>query len=148
MKASCGGFGCHSCRRRRPRWRQDSPRLRPPRRPHRGPHRPSKERHEPEAERELAEQSSTVGVSEGIAHWVHSYTLYQCSLYFSLQKDKFDVLVIGGGATGTGCALDAATRGLKTAVVELDDFSSGTTSRSTKLIHGGVRYLQKVRKRL
>ncbi|KAL1124181.1 hypothetical protein AAG570_001951, partial [Ranatra chinensis] len=61
----------------------------------------------------------------------------------SLQTDSFDVLIIGGGATGAGCALDAATRGLKTALVELDDFSSGTSSRSTKLIHGGVRYLQK-----
>lgn len=53
------------------------------------------------------------------------------------------MLVVGGGATGTGCALDAVTRGLKTALVELEDFSSGTSSRSTKLIHGGVRYLQK-----
>jgi len=61
----------------------------------------------------------------------------------SLKNQEFDVLVIGGGATGSGCALDAATRGLKTALVELDDFSSGTSSRSTKLIHGGVRYLQK-----
>ncbi|KAM9304815.1 glycerol-3-phosphate dehydrogenase, mitochondrial [Gastrophryne carolinensis] len=62
----------------------------------------------------------------------------------SLETTKeFDVLVIGGGATGCGCALDAVTRGLKTAVVERDDFSSGTSSRSTKLIHGGVRYLQK-----
>uniref|UniRef100_A0A8C6IKB1 Glycerol-3-phosphate dehydrogenase n=1 Tax=Mus spicilegus TaxID=10103 RepID=A0A8C6IKB1_MUSSI len=56
---------------------------------------------------------------------------------------EFDILVIGGGATGCGCALDAVTRGLKTALVERDDFSSGTSSRSTKLIHGGVRYLQK-----
>lgn len=56
---------------------------------------------------------------------------------------EFDVLVIGGGATGAGVALDATSRGLKTALVELDDFSSGTSSRSTKLIHGGVRYLQK-----
>ncbi|NXV16292.1 GPDM protein, partial [Cepphus grylle] len=56
---------------------------------------------------------------------------------------EFDVLVIGGGATGCGCALDAVTRGLKTALLERDDFSSGTSSRSTKLIHGGVRYLQK-----
>ncbi|NXG22728.1 GPDM protein, partial [Grallaria varia] len=56
---------------------------------------------------------------------------------------EFDVLVIGGGATGCGCALDAATRGLKTALLERYDFSSGTSSRSTKLIHGGVRYLQK-----
>ncbi|KAM6333116.1 glycerol-3-phosphate dehydrogenase, mitochondrial isoform 2-T2 [Podargus strigoides] len=57
--------------------------------------------------------------------------------------EEFDVLVIGGGATGCGCALDAVTRGLKTALLERDDFSSGTSSRSTKLIHGGVRYLQK-----
>ncbi|XP_015724575.1 glycerol-3-phosphate dehydrogenase, mitochondrial [Coturnix japonica] len=56
---------------------------------------------------------------------------------------EFDVLIIGGGATGCGCALDAVTRGLKTALLERDDFSSGTSSRSTKLIHGGVRYLQK-----
>lgn len=61
-----------------------------------------------------------------------------------LQGDEeFDVLIIGGGATGAGCALDSTTRGLKTALVELDDFASGTSSRSTKLIHGGVRYLQK-----
>ncbi|XP_037048717.1 glycerol-3-phosphate dehydrogenase, mitochondrial isoform X1 [Bradysia coprophila] len=56
--------------------------------------------------------------------------------------EEYDVLVIGGGATGAGCALDAITRGLKTALVEADDFASGTSSRSTKLIHGGVRYLQ------
>ncbi|CAJ0965243.1 unnamed protein product [Ranitomeya imitator] len=62
----------------------------------------------------------------------------------TLESTKeFDVLVVGGGATGCGCALDAVTRGLKTALVERDDFSSGTSSRSTKLIHGGVRYLQK-----
>lgn len=56
---------------------------------------------------------------------------------------EFDVLIVGGGATGSGCALDAVTRNLKTALVERSDFSSGTSSRSTKLIHGGVRYLQK-----
>ncbi|KAH8276559.1 hypothetical protein KR018_007912, partial [Drosophila ironensis] len=62
----------------------------------------------------------------------------------SLMEDQdFDVLIIGGGATGAGCALDSVTRGLKTALVEQDDFASGTSSRSTKLIHGGVRYLQK-----
>ncbi|XP_054639026.1 glycerol-3-phosphate dehydrogenase, mitochondrial isoform X2 [Dunckerocampus dactyliophorus] len=60
-----------------------------------------------------------------------------------LKETEFDVLVVGGGATGAGCALDAATRNLKTALVERSDFSSGTSSRSTKLIHGGVRYLQK-----
>ncbi|CDW53735.1 glycerol 3 phosphate dehydrogenase [Trichuris trichiura] len=58
------------------------------------------------------------------------------------ETEEFDVLVIGGGATGAGVALDAQTRGLKTALVEMDDFGSGTSSRSTKLIHGGVRYLQ------
>lgn len=56
---------------------------------------------------------------------------------------KFDVLIIGGGATGAGCALDAASRGLKVALVERDDFACGTSSRSTKLVHGGVRYLEK-----
>ncbi|XP_065052517.1 glycerol-3-phosphate dehydrogenase, mitochondrial-like [Rhopilema esculentum] len=56
---------------------------------------------------------------------------------------EFDVLVIGGGATGCGVALDAVTRGLKTALVEKYDYACGTSSRSTKLIHGGVRYLQK-----
>ena len=57
--------------------------------------------------------------------------------------NKFDVLIIGGGASGAGCALDAASRGLKVAMVERDDFASGTSSRSTKLVHGGVRYLEK-----
>ncbi|KAG0203856.1 mitochondrial glycerol-3-phosphate dehydrogenase [Mortierella sp. GBA30] len=59
------------------------------------------------------------------------------------ESDVFDLLIIGGGATGAGCAVDAATRGLKVAMVERDDFSSGTSSRSTKLVHGGVRYLEK-----
>lgn len=56
---------------------------------------------------------------------------------------EFDLLIIGGGATGTGAALDAATRGLRVALVEGEDFASGTSSRSTKLVHGGVRYLEK-----
>lgn len=59
------------------------------------------------------------------------------------ETAEFDILVIGGGATGSGVALDAVTRGFKTALVEADDFASGTSSKSTKLIHGGVRYLQK-----
>nr|XP_023698636.1 glycerol-3-phosphate dehydrogenase, mitochondrial isoform X1 [Paramormyrops kingsleyae] len=67
----------------------------------------------------------------------------QAQLSTLKNADEFDVLVIGGGATGSGCALDAVTRNLKTALVERNDFSSGTSSRSTKLIHGGVRYLQK-----
>lgn len=57
--------------------------------------------------------------------------------------EPYDLLVIGGGATGCGIALDAATRGLKVALVERDDFAAGTSSKSTKLVHGGVRYLEK-----
>ena len=56
----------------------------------------------------------------------------------------FDLLVIGGGATGAGIALDAASRGLETLVVEKQDFAGGTSSRSTKLIHGGLRYLKQL----
>jgi hypothetical protein len=59
------------------------------------------------------------------------------------KKKVFDLLIIGGGATGTGIALDAVTRGLKVALVDAADFGSGTSSKSTKLIHGGVRYLEK-----
>ncbi|MFV1857807.1 MAG: FAD-dependent oxidoreductase [Anaerolineales bacterium] len=59
-----------------------------------------------------------------------------------LKQAHFDILVIGGGSTGSGVALDAAARGLKVALVEMEDFGSGTSARSTKLIHGGVRYLE------
>src|SRR6478752_1282789 len=59
-----------------------------------------------------------------------------------LENEVFDVVVIGGGATGTGAALDAATRGLNVALVEARDFASGTSSRSSKLVHGGLRYLE------
>src|SRR3954447_16075185 len=59
-----------------------------------------------------------------------------------LANERFDVLVIGGGITGAGVALDAASRGLSTALVERDDFASGTSSKSSKLVHGGLRYLQ------
>lgn len=59
-----------------------------------------------------------------------------------LKQEKMDVLVIGGGITGAGIALDAVTRGLKTAVIEMQDFAAGTSSRSTKLVHGGLRYLE------
>src|SRR5438045_7042454 len=59
-----------------------------------------------------------------------------------LESEEFDVLIVGGGITGCGVALDAACRGLRTALVERDDFASGTSSKSSKLIHGGLRYLQ------
>lgn len=58
-----------------------------------------------------------------------------------IANERFDVLVVGGGATGLGCAVDASSRGYRTALVEAGDFACGTSSRSTKLIHGGVRYL-------
>ncbi|MBM7664014.1 glycerol-3-phosphate dehydrogenase [Solibacillus kalamii] len=59
-----------------------------------------------------------------------------------LQSKDYDVLVIGGGITGVGIALDAITRGLSVALVEMQDFAAGTSSRSTKLVHGGLRYLK------
>lgn len=62
----------------------------------------------------------------------------------TLQKETFDLLVIGGGITGVGIALDAAGRGLKIALIEKQDFAAGTSSRSTKLIHGGLRYLKQL----
>ncbi|KAG6845059.1 hypothetical protein H0H87_001121 [Tephrocybe sp. NHM501043] len=60
-----------------------------------------------------------------------------------ISDEEFDLLIVGGGATGAGVAVDAVSRGLKVALVERDDFSAGTSSKSTKLVHGGVRYLQK-----
>ncbi len=61
-----------------------------------------------------------------------------------LGEGEFDVIVVGGGATGAGCALDAASRGLSVALVEARDFAAGTSSRSSKLIHGGLRYLEQL----
>ena len=60
----------------------------------------------------------------------------------SLKTTEFDLLIIGGGITGAGIALDAASRGMKVALIEKNDFASGTSSKSTKLIHGGLRYLK------
>ena len=60
----------------------------------------------------------------------------------ALERDSFDLVVVGGGITGAGVALDAASRGYSVALVEKSDFAAGTSSRSSKLIHGGLRYLQ------
>ena len=60
----------------------------------------------------------------------------------ALAEETFDVLVVGGGITGAGVALDAASRGYSVALVEKRDFAAGTSSRSSKLVHGGLRYLQ------
>lgn len=60
----------------------------------------------------------------------------------ALRSETFDLVVVGSGVTGAGVAVDAASRGLRTALIERDDFASGTSSKSSKLIHGGLRYLQ------
>ncbi len=64
------------------------------------------------------------------------------AIFESMKKEEYDLLVIGGGITGAGIAMDAASRGLRTALVEMQDFAAGTSSRSTKLVHGGLRYLK------
>ncbi|MGI8668371.1 MAG: FAD-dependent oxidoreductase, partial [Aridibacter sp.] len=58
------------------------------------------------------------------------------------RKQSYDIIIIGGGASGVGCAVDAASRGFDVLLLEQNDFGKGTSSRSTKLIHGGVRYLE------
>ena len=59
-----------------------------------------------------------------------------------LKTEQFDICIIGAGASGAGCALDAMLRGFKVALIDQQDFAAETSSRSTKLIHGGVRYLE------
>jgi glycerol-3-phosphate dehydrogenase len=71
-----------------------------------------------------------------------SQPLDRSEILAHLQTQSFDVCIIGGGASGAGCALDAAARGLKTALIEADDFGAVTSGTSTKLVHGGVRYLE------
>ncbi|CAF4528041.1 unnamed protein product, partial [Rotaria magnacalcarata] len=77
------------------------------------------------------------------AVWLDDYPSREAQIDIMSKESEYDIVVVGGGATGCGVAVDAASRGLKVALVEKYDFSSGTSSRSTKLIHGGVRYLQK-----
>ncbi|HEY0261935.1 MAG TPA: FAD-dependent oxidoreductase, partial [Chitinophagales bacterium] len=71
-----------------------------------------------------------------------SFNLVLRNQILEQNLNDFDLLVIGGGVTGCGIALDAALRGLKVVLLEKSDFASGTSSRSTKLIHGGLRYLK------
>lgn len=72
-----------------------------------------------------------------------SFSLRDRSDYISrLKNEKFDLLIVGGGITGAGVARDAASRGMKVALIEARDFASGTSSRSSKLVHGGIRYLE------
>ena len=72
---------------------------------------------------------------------LHS-SLYRKEIINKLKNEPYDLIVIGGGITGAGIALDAAARGMKVALLEKNDFASGTSSKSTKLIHGGLRYLK------
>ncbi|CAM4374857.1 glycerol-3-phosphate dehydrogenase/oxidase [Paenibacillus tarimensis] len=71
-------------------------------------------------------------------------SLERTNVLEQLEHEQYDVLIIGGGITGAGIALDAATRGMKTALIEMQDFAAGTSSRSTKLVHGGLRYLKQL----
>lgn len=76
---------------------------------------------------------------------MHSFSaLHRAEIINRIQEKPFDLLVIGGGITGAGIALDAASRGLSVALIEKKDFAFGTSSRSTKLIHGGLRYLKQL----
>src|SRR6476660_9563510 len=63
------------------------------------------------------------------------------AMLINLESTQWDMIIIGGGSTGLGTAVDAASRGYRTLLLEAFDFAKGTSSRSTKLIHGGVRYL-------
>lgn len=71
---------------------------------------------------------------------VPSRQVQESALMGTSSVNPLDILVVGGGATGSGVALDAVSRGLRVGLVEREDFSSGTSSRSTKLIHGGIPY--------
>ncbi len=84
------------------------------------------------------------GLDESVGHQsiASQDVLPRAAAVATLASEPFDVLVIGGGITGAGVALDAATRGYSVALVERADFASGTSSRSSKLVHGGLRYLQ------
>ena len=59
-----------------------------------------------------------------------------------MQQEELDLLIIGGGITGAGVAVQSAASGIKTGLIEMQDFAEGTSSRSTKLVHGGIRYLK------
>jgi glycerol-3-phosphate dehydrogenase len=80
--------------------------------------------------------------AESVPHQGSHQEFDRARMLQRLATEEFDVLVVGAGITGAGVALDAASRGLRTALVERDDFASGTSSKSSKMVHGGLRYLQ------
>src|SRR5688572_9464955 len=81
-------------------------------------------------------------LTEGIS------TFKRANAFQEIPSQQFDILIIGGGIMGAGIALDAASRSLKVLLAEKQDFAAGTSSRSTKLIHGGLRYLKNFEFRL
>lgn len=86
---------------------------------------------------------------KGDIHYMrHFSSVQRTETLQSLREEQFDLLVIGGGITGAGIALDASRRGLRTGVIEMQDFAAGTSSRSTKLVHGGLRYLAQMEVKL
>ncbi|KAL2645218.1 hypothetical protein R1flu_012805 [Riccia fluitans] len=93
--------------------------------------------------RERADAEAVKHKMEAVGWKVPERATQEAALKGTSRANPLDMLVIGGGATGCGVALDAATRGLRVGLVEREDFSAGTSSRSTKLVHGGVRYLEK-----
>jgi len=103
----------------------------------------------PQASREAADNHSLHKQEKDLTSSTPSPSASKNSGGQSMGKDGnedgqgFDLVIVGGGATGAGVAVDAATRGMSVAMIERDDFGAGTSSKSTKLIHGGVRYLQK-----
>src|SRR6266496_3213328 len=114
------------------------------------PSSPSARRISPEkSRRDLVDDVHTTGLGDSSAAggtvMASNGALDACdrgAILGRLAAERFDVLVIGGGITGAGAALDAASRGLRVALVEARDLASGTSSRSSKLIHGGLRYLE------
>jgi glycerol-3-phosphate dehydrogenase len=92
---------------------------------------------------ERTKETTTPPICKALPAMPHPTTSFDRAVALQrLRDEEFDAVVIGGGVTGAGVALDAAARGLKTALVERTDFASGTSSKSSKLVHGGLRYLQ------
>lgn len=91
----------------------------------------------------ISQKNRTMSIPQPVRMLELAPAMHRDELCQRMKTEQFDVLIIGGGATGAGAALDAANRGFKVALIERFDFASGTSSKSTKLLHGGVRYLEK-----
>lgn len=91
-----------------------------------------------------------INITDEMGDWLMYFfsNLDRLSRLARIQETEYDLLIIGGGITGVGIALDATTRGINTVLVDMQDFSAGTSSRSTKLIHGGLRYLKQLEMRM